>query len=118
MSPEKTQALAAAAAAAFLSGQADSQEKVPVAKAEPCYGIVRRGLNDCGTHLHACGGQAKVDADPAEWIMLPKGLCERIVGGKLTPGPHPKVQAAQPSRKSENKTPARDDRKSEARHQP
>ena len=52
-------------------------------EAEKCMGIVKAGMNDCGTSLHSCAGQAKVDGDPEEWILVPKGTCEKIVGGKV-----------------------------------
>ena len=39
-----------------------------------------------GANGHGCAGQAKTDGDNNEWITLPKGTCERIVGGSLTPG--------------------------------
>nr|VFJ46797.1 MAG: Predicted integral membrane protein (DUF2282) [Candidatus Kentron sp. FW]VFJ49006.1 MAG: Predicted integral membrane protein (DUF2282) [Candidatus Kentron sp. FW] len=48
---------------------------------EKCAGIVKAGMNDCGTSKHACGAQAKTDADPKEWIYVPKGTCKKIVGG-------------------------------------
>ena len=50
---------------------------------EKCAGIVKTGMNDCGTSKHACAGQAKKDNDPQEWIYVPKGTCAKIVGGKL-----------------------------------
>ncbi len=50
---------------------------------EKCAGVVKAGMNDCGTSIHSCAGQAKVDGDADEWIALPKGTCERIVGGKV-----------------------------------
>ena len=50
---------------------------------EKCAGIVKAGKNDCGTSKHACAGQAKVDADKEEWIYVPKGTCEKIVGANL-----------------------------------
>ena len=50
---------------------------------EKCAGIVKMGMNDCGTSKHACAGQAKKDNDPAEWIYVPKGTCAKIAGGKL-----------------------------------
>lgn len=50
---------------------------------EKCQGIVKAGMNDCGTSKHACAGASKVDNDPEEWIKLPKGTCEKIVGGKI-----------------------------------
>ena len=53
---------------------------------EKCYGVVKAGKNDCGANGHGCAGQAKVDGDKNEWLSLPKGGCERIVGGSLQPG--------------------------------
>ncbi len=52
---------------------------------EKCYGVVKAGKNDCGANSHGCAGQAKVDGDKSEWLSLPKGSCERIVGGSLQP---------------------------------
>lgn len=49
---------------------------------EKCYGIVKAGLNDCGADLHACATQSAKDSDPNDWLYLPKGTCEKIVGGK------------------------------------
>ncbi len=50
---------------------------------EKCYGIAKKGANDCGTSLHKCGGKATTDNDPTEWIYLPAGTCEKIAGGSL-----------------------------------
>ena len=50
---------------------------------EKCQGIAKAGMNDCGANGHACAGYAAVDADPNEWIYVPEGTCEKIVGGKL-----------------------------------
>lgn len=54
-------------------------------KLEKCYGVVKAGKNDCATAkaTHSCAGSAKVDGGKDEWILLPKGDCERIVGGSL-----------------------------------
>lgn len=54
-------------------------------KSEKCYGIAKVGKNDCGTAKHACAAAAKVDSDPNEWLFLPKGTCEKVVGGSLKP---------------------------------
>jgi uncharacterized membrane protein len=51
---------------------------------EKCYGIAKAGKNDCAGPAHACAGQSKKDAGNKEWINVPKGTCERIVGGSLT----------------------------------
>ena len=50
---------------------------------EKCSGIVKAGKNDCGTSKNACAGQVKADNDAEAWISVPKGLCEKIVGGRL-----------------------------------
>ena len=50
---------------------------------EKCMGIVKAGKNDCGTSGHACAGQSTKDGAPDEWIYVPKGTCEKIVGGKV-----------------------------------
>lgn len=53
---------------------------------EKCAGIVKTGMNDCGTSEHACAGQAKVDKHAEEWIKVPKGTCEKITGGTIVSG--------------------------------
>lgn len=53
---------------------------------ERCYGIVRAGLNDCGTSQHACAGRARLDGADDEWLSLPSGTCARIAGGRLKSG--------------------------------
>ncbi len=52
---------------------------------EKCYGVVKAGKNDCASkaNKHSCSGRAKVSGDPNEWIKLPSGLCEKLVGGSL-----------------------------------
>lgn len=50
---------------------------------EKCAGIVKAGKNDCGTSKNACAGQVKMDHDAEAWIYVPKGTCERIVGGHI-----------------------------------
>jgi uncharacterized membrane protein len=48
--------------------------------------MVKAGKNDCAANGHGCAGQAKVDSDPNEWIVVPQGVCDKIVGGRTTPG--------------------------------
>jgi uncharacterized membrane protein len=52
---------------------------------EKCYGVAKAGKNDCGTAKHSCAGQAKTDAAGDEWLTVPKGTCEKLVGGSLKP---------------------------------
>lgn len=65
---------------------AGSQALAGSADKEKCYGIVKAGQNDCGAHNHSCAGQAKTDGDAKEWIYLPKGTCDKLVGGSTTSG--------------------------------
>lgn len=58
---------------------------VPKSKLERCYGISKRGQNDCGTATHACANQSTSDNNPQEWIYVLKGNCTRITGGSLDP---------------------------------
>ncbi len=54
---------------------------------EKCYGVVKAGKNDCASkaNSHSCATFAKTDSDPNEWVKLPKGLCEKLVGGNTEP---------------------------------
>lgn len=77
--------VAATIATLVLEGTAVAQAHSPDLgkEKEKCAGVAKAGKNDCGTSSHSCAGQARKDSDPTEWIALPKGLCERIVGGIL-----------------------------------
>lgn len=50
---------------------------------EKCQGIVKAGMNDCGTSKHGCAGQAATDNLADEWIYVPEGTCKKIAGGSL-----------------------------------
>lgn len=52
---------------------------------EKCFGIVKAGKNDCQTATSSCAGTAEVDSKSDAFIVLPKGTCEKITGGSLTP---------------------------------
>jgi uncharacterized membrane protein len=52
---------------------------------EKCMGVSKAGKNDCGTSQHACAGQAKTDSMAEEWVYVPTGSCEKLVGGKVKP---------------------------------
>lgn len=47
---------------------------------ERCAGVVKAGLNDCPTSQHACAGLSDEDSDYEEYIWLPVGTCDKIVG--------------------------------------
>ncbi|MGL5741313.1 MAG: BufA1 family periplasmic bufferin-type metallophore [Legionella sp.] len=50
---------------------------------EKCYGIAKKGMNDCSTATSSCASSSTKDGQKDAFILLPKGLCERIVGGSL-----------------------------------
>jgi uncharacterized membrane protein len=52
---------------------------------EKCYGIVKASMNDCQTSKTGCAGSATKDGQPDAFILLPKGTCQKIVMGSLTP---------------------------------
>jgi uncharacterized membrane protein len=80
-----TSKASAAIASVLAVGLATLGGEAVAAKAgfEKCAGIVKAGMNDCGTSKHSCAGQAKADGDPEEWIYVPEGTCEKIVGASL-----------------------------------
>ena len=81
--------LAGAVAVAAISGAVvglQSTEAVAAKEGkEKCYGVAKAGQNDCGNvaKTHSCAGYSTVDGDPGEWLALPKGVCEKLVGGSL-----------------------------------
>jgi uncharacterized membrane protein len=52
---------------------------------EKCYGINAAGKNDCAAGAHSCAGQSTKANDPASFVLVPKGVCEKIDGGHLAP---------------------------------
>ena len=54
---------------------------------EKCYGIVKAGKNDCGGPSNSCAATSKTDGDKGAWLYVPKGTCEKIVGGSLVAAP-------------------------------
>lgn len=79
-------ALSGVVAAGLVAVAAESQAAKPKWEGhEKCYGVAKKGMNDCGTAQHKCGGLATKDDAPDEWIYLPKGTCEKIAGGSTTP---------------------------------
>ncbi|MEJ1960104.1 MAG: DUF2282 domain-containing protein [Gammaproteobacteria bacterium] len=84
--PTKTGILAAAIGGlvAFAGPAFSADEAAKKPAVEKCYGVVKASKNDCAGAAHSCSGLAKKDGDAREWINVPKGTCERLVGGSLT----------------------------------
>jgi len=58
---------------------------VPTFDYEKCYGIAKAGKNDCQTANSSCAGTSRRNAQGDAWVYLPKGSCEKVVGGSLQP---------------------------------
>jgi uncharacterized membrane protein len=82
---EKKVLMNAALAGVVALGLGAASGEALAAKAgfEKCAGIVKAGMNDCGTAKHDCAGQGATDGDAAEWLYVPEGTCEKIVGSTL-----------------------------------
>jgi len=80
----KTAILAAAVGSLFvLSVPALSADEPGM---EKCFGVAKAGKNDCASAAHACAGQSTKSASAQDFVKVPKGTCERLVGGSLAPG--------------------------------
>jgi uncharacterized membrane protein len=64
--------------------QAETQAD-PNQNLEKCYGIVKKGMNDCATATQSCAGSSIHDKQGDAFIFLQKGTCSKIVGGTLEP---------------------------------
>lgn len=68
-----------------LAGTAATTSTAVAAEAkEKCYGVAKAGKNDCATKTSSCAGTSKTDGQKDAFIMVPKGLCDRLAGGSTT----------------------------------
>ncbi|EKM98597.1 MULTISPECIES: DUF2282 domain-containing protein [Acidocella] len=75
-----------AAAQTMTPTQQANKMKMATEHLQKCYGVNAIGRNDCAAGAHSCAGQATMARDPASFVLLPQGDCEKIAGGSLTPG--------------------------------
>jgi uncharacterized membrane protein len=47
---------------------------------EQCAGIVKAGLSDCASVEHICAGMNTDDSSETDWLWLPIGTCNKIIG--------------------------------------
>ena len=52
---------------------------------EKCFGVAKAGMNDCAGGVSGCAGKSQIDNDPSAYVMVPKGTCDKLAEGKLTP---------------------------------
>lgn len=62
--------------------QKQTMERMVKHNLEKCYGVAARGKNDCAEGRHSCVGQATRDRDPQSFVLVPKGDCQKLAGGK------------------------------------
>jgi len=74
-----------AAAIALAADESQSKAMGKMGHMEKCYGINAAHKNDCQAPGHSCAGQDAMARDPNSFVALPKGVCEKIEGGKLQP---------------------------------
>ncbi|MCD6035406.1 MAG: putative rane protein [Rickettsiales bacterium] len=78
--------IATAAALISLAATAqNAQSEGTKQEMEKCYGISKAQKNDCSNSRHSCAGAAEENGMGDEWVFVPKGLCERLNDGSLTP---------------------------------
>jgi uncharacterized membrane protein len=78
-------ALIAGAFAATMASATHQAFAAGTPAQEKCYGIAKAGKNDCASmaKTHTCAGQAKMDGAGGDFLVLPEGLCTKIVGGSM-----------------------------------
>lgn len=78
-----TKMMIAAGILGVMSAGAAQAEDAAKPEMQKCYGVAKAGKNDCsGGAVASCAGSSKKDGEG--FINLPKGACERLVGGKLS----------------------------------
>jgi uncharacterized membrane protein len=85
MKGNTTVLLASAMAVALSLAVQASAGPAPVPKfeAEKCYGVAKAGKNDCETMNSSCAGTSRRNSQSDAWIYVPKGTCDKVVGGNL-----------------------------------
>ena len=76
---------AAVAGVVVLSLVQPAQADTTKGEREKCFGVAKKGQNDCGTAKHTCAGKATKDNAPDDWKYVAKGTCEKL-GGKASAG--------------------------------
>ncbi len=77
--------IAATISGALALGTLSLSTTVNAGDKEKCYGVAKAGKNDCATANSSCAGTSTMDDQKDAFIMVPKGLCERLTGGSSEP---------------------------------
>jgi uncharacterized membrane protein len=83
---EKQQILSAAIGGLLAMGMSANVSAADNQEMEKCYGIAKAGSNDCASKKtsHSCAGQASKNGDPYDFVIVPKGTCNKIANSSLT----------------------------------
>lgn len=73
--------LSAAALAAVMAVSVSAAQAADAPAMEKCFGVVKAGKNDCKAGAHSCAGHAAKDGGADEFVKVPAGLCDKLVGG-------------------------------------
>nr|WP_086939246.1 DUF2282 domain-containing protein [Thaumasiovibrio occultus] len=73
-------AVATAVSGLLALGAATMASPAIAADKEKCYGVAKAGANDCATKTSSCAGTSTEDNQADAFIMVPKGLCDRLAG--------------------------------------
>lgn len=77
--------LAAAISGAMALGTLSLSATVNADEKEKCYGVSKAGMNDCQTANSSCAGTSTMDDQSDAFVVVPKGLCEKLTGGMSEP---------------------------------
>ena len=78
-------AMAVALSLALHTAAQAGPAPVPKFEHEKCYGIAKAGQNDCQTTNSSCAGTSKRNSQGDAWLYVPKGSCDKVVGGSTKP---------------------------------
>lgn len=78
-------ALAAALALTVVGAAKAGPLPDPGPSFEKCFGVAKAGKNDCGVVSKSCAGTATKDSEGNTFVYVPKGTCDKIVGGSVEP---------------------------------
>jgi len=83
----KTQGILSAAIGSLLVMGLAGNAMAADMNMEKCFGIAKAGKNDCSSNksAHSCAGQATKNADPMDFVAVPKGTCDKIANGSTAP---------------------------------
>ena len=62
--------------------QAEPSSDASAEEMVKCYGVAKKGKNDCASAngKHGCEGESITDNDPCEWALVKKSVCESESG--------------------------------------